>query len=117
MDDLGCAVSHVLSYLCFRFLLFFFGSLLGYLKDSNTAAHSVDIDIFYIDIYIIIIMYLRVPSLTSVITLFLKVVSNSGAQDNGTYIKSCHQQHVICIQTSKQTSFEQLFHLNYFTLV
>ena len=47
----------------------------------------------------------------------LKVVSNCGAQDNGTFIKSCHQQHVICIQTSKRTSFEQLFHLDYFTLV
>ena len=39
------------------------------------------------------------------------------AQDNGTFIKSRHQQHVICIQTSTQTSFEQLFHLDYFTLV
>ena len=26
-----------------------------------------------------------------------------------------HQQHVICIQTRKRTSFEQLFHLDYFT--
>ena len=39
------------------------------------------------------------------------------SQDNGTFIKSRHQQHVICIQTSTQTSFEQLFHLDYFTLV
>ena len=38
------------------------------------------------------------------------------AQDNGTFIKS-RVQHVICIQTSKRTSFEQLFHLDYFTLV
>ena len=39
------------------------------------------------------------------------------AQDNGTIVKSRHQQHVICIQTSKRTSFEKLFHLDYFTLV
>ena len=39
------------------------------------------------------------------------------AQDNGTFIKSRHLQHVICIQTSKRTSSEQLFHLDYFTLV
>ena len=41
------------------------------------------------------------------------------AQDNGTFIKSRHQQYVICIQTSKRTSFEQLFHLDrdYLTLV
>ena len=39
------------------------------------------------------------------------------AQDNGTFIKSHHQQHVICIQTSKLTSFEQLSHLDYFTLI
>ena len=37
---------------CFRFLLLFFRSLLGYLKDSNAAAHSVDSDIFYIVIYV-----------------------------------------------------------------
>ena len=125
MDDLGCAVSHVLSYLCFRFLLSFFRSLLGYLKDSSTAAHSVDIDIFYIDINVSACS----KSYTSVITLFLKVVSNSGAQDNGTYIKSRHQQHVLCIQTSKLNelrlnsffisitllSFEKLIHLDYFT--
>ena len=38
-------------------------------------------------------------------------------QDNGTSIKSRHQQRVIYIQTSKRTSFEQLFHLDFFTLV
>ena len=43
--DLGCAVNHVLSCRCFRFLLLFFRSLLGYLKDTNAAAHSVDSDI------------------------------------------------------------------------
>ena len=47
MDDLGCAVNHVLSWHCFRVLLLFFRSLLGYLKDSNAAAHSVNSDIFY----------------------------------------------------------------------
>ena len=39
------------------------------------------------------------------------------AQDNGIFIKSHHQQHVICIQTSKRTLFEQLFHLDYVSLV
>ena len=48
MDDVGCAVNHVLSCHCFRFLLLFFRSLLGYLKDSNAAAHSVGSDIFYV---------------------------------------------------------------------
>ena len=48
MDDLGCAVNHVLSCHCFRFLLLFFRSSLGYLKDSNAVAHSVDGDIFYV---------------------------------------------------------------------
>ena len=48
MDDLGCTVNHVLSCHCFRFLLLFFRSFLGYLKDSNAMAHSVDSDIFYI---------------------------------------------------------------------
>ena len=43
MDDLGCAVNHVLSCHCFRFLLLFFRSLLGYVKDSNNAEHSVDL--------------------------------------------------------------------------
>ena len=33
---------------CFRFLPLFFRSLLGYLKVSNAAVHSVDSDIFYI---------------------------------------------------------------------
>ena len=41
-------MNHVLSCHCFRFLLLFFRSLLGYLKDRNAAAHSVDSDIFYI---------------------------------------------------------------------
>ena len=41
MDELGCAVNHVLSCDGFRFLLIFFRSLLGYLKDCNVAAHSV----------------------------------------------------------------------------
>ena len=55
MDDLGCAVNHVLSCHGFSFLLIFFRSLLGYLKDCNVAAHSVDSDIFYV-------VNLRVPS-------------------------------------------------------
>ena len=48
MDDLGCAVNHVLSCLGFRFLLIFFRSLLGCLKDCNVEVHSVDSDIFYV---------------------------------------------------------------------
>ena len=48
MDDLGFVVNHVLSYHDFRFLLTYFRSLLGYLKDCNVAAHSVDSDILYI---------------------------------------------------------------------
>ena len=32
----------------FRFLLIFFRSLLGYLKDCNVSAPSVDSDIFYV---------------------------------------------------------------------
>ena len=48
MDDLGCAVNHVLSCDGFRFLPIFFRSLLGYLKDYNVAAHSVDSDMFYV---------------------------------------------------------------------
>ena len=43
----------------------------------------------------------------------------SVAQDNGTFIKSRHQQHVI-LHTDKQPNelgFEQLFHLNYLTRV
>ena len=103
-------MSHVLSCHCFRFLLLFFRSSLGYLKDNNGQAHSVDSDIFYIGINV-----LRVPSFT-LKPLFLKVVSNCGAQDNGTFVQSRRQQHVICVQTSKRTSFEQLFHLDYFTL-
>ena len=45
MDDLGCAVNHALSCHGCRFLLIFFISLKGYLKDCNVAAHSVDSDI------------------------------------------------------------------------
>ena len=41
-------MNHVLSCHSFRFLLIFFRSLLGYLKDCNVAAHSVDSDIFYV---------------------------------------------------------------------
>ena len=48
MDDLGCAVNHVLSCHGCRFLLIFFRSLPGYLKDCNVAVHSVDSDIFYV---------------------------------------------------------------------
>ena len=48
MDDLGCAVNHVLSCYGFRFLLIFFRSFLGCLKDCNVAAHSVDSSIFYV---------------------------------------------------------------------
>ena len=48
MDDLGCAVNDVLSFHGFRFLLIFFRSLLGYLKDCNVTAYSVDSDIFYV---------------------------------------------------------------------
>ena len=40
-------MNHVLSCHGLRFLLIFFRSLLGYLKDCNGAAHSVDSDIFY----------------------------------------------------------------------
>ena len=47
MDDLGCAVNHVLSCHGFRFCLYS-SDLLGYLKDCNVAAHSVDSDIFYV---------------------------------------------------------------------
>ena len=48
IDDLGCAVNHVLSCHGFLFLLIFFRSLLGYLKDCNVVAHFVDSDIFYV---------------------------------------------------------------------
>ena len=41
-------MNYVLSCHCFRFLNLFFRSLLGYLEDSNAAAHSVDSDIFYL---------------------------------------------------------------------
>ena len=40
-------MNHVLSCHGFCFLLIF-RSLLGYLKDCNIAAHSVDSDIFYV---------------------------------------------------------------------
>ena len=39
---------NVLSCHGFHFLLIIFRSLLGYLKDCNVAAHSVDSDIFYV---------------------------------------------------------------------
>ena len=45
---LGRAVNHVLSCHGFRVFLTFFRTLLGYLKDCNVAAHSVDSDIFYV---------------------------------------------------------------------
>ena len=70
MDDLGCAVSHVLSCHGFRFLLIFFRSLLGYLKDCNVAAHSVDSDIFYV------VINLSAGSKSYIITFPL--VSNCG---------------------------------------
>ena len=41
-------MNHMLSCHGFRFLLILFRSLLGYLKDCNVAAHSVDSDIFYV---------------------------------------------------------------------
>ena len=40
-------MNHELSCHGFHFLLIFFRSLLGNLKDCNVAAHSVDSDIFY----------------------------------------------------------------------
>ena len=46
---------------------------LGYLKDSNAAAYSVDSDIFYV------VINLSVRSKFYIITFFLKVVSNCGA--------------------------------------
>ena len=50
MDDLECAMNHVFSCHGFRFLLKIFRSLLGYLKDCNVAAHSVESDIFYVNL-------------------------------------------------------------------
>ena len=41
-------MKHVLSCHSFRFLVIFFRSLLGYLKDCNVAARSVDSDIYYV---------------------------------------------------------------------
>ena len=46
VDYLGCTVNYVLSCHSFRFLFIFVRSLLGYLKDCNVAAHSVDSDIY-----------------------------------------------------------------------
>ena len=45
MDDLGCAVNYVLSCHCFGVLLLLFRFLLGFLIDSNAAAHFVDSDL------------------------------------------------------------------------
>ena len=56
--------------MCFRFLLIFFRSLLGYLKDCNVAAHSVDSDIFYV------VINLSAGSKSYIITLISKAVSN-----------------------------------------
>ena len=41
-------MNDVLSCHGFRFLLIFFRSLLGYLKDCNVEAYSVDSDLFYV---------------------------------------------------------------------
>ena len=48
MDDLGCAIREPCAFLSRFWLFVFFRSLLGYLKDCNVAAHSVDRDIFYV---------------------------------------------------------------------
>ena len=47
MDDLGCAVNHVLSSHGFPFLLNIFFRSCGS-KDCNVAAPSVDSDIYYV---------------------------------------------------------------------
>ena len=52
----------------FRVFLIFFRTLLGYLKDCNVAAHSVDSDIFYV------VINLSAGSKSYIITL----VSNCG---------------------------------------
>ena len=65
---LGCAVNHVLSFHGFRVFLIFFRTFLGYLKDCNVAAHSVDSDIFYV------VINLSAGSKSYIITL----VSNCG---------------------------------------
>ena len=64
MEDLGCAVNHVLSCHGFHFLLIFFRILLGYLKHCNVTAHSVDGDIFYV------VINLSVGSKSYIITFF-----------------------------------------------
>ena len=51
-----------------RVFLIFFRTLLGYLKDCNVAAHSVDSDIFYV------VINLSAGSRSYIITL----VSNCG---------------------------------------
>ena len=56
----------------FSLLLIFFRSLLGYLKDCNVAAHSVDSDIFYV------VINLSAGSKSYIITFILKAVSNCG---------------------------------------
>ena len=48
MDDSGYEVNHVLSCHRFCILRLLFRSLLGYLKDGNAAANSVDSDISYV---------------------------------------------------------------------
>ena len=65
---LGCAVNHVLSCHGFRVFLIFFRTLLGYPKDCNVAAHSVDSDIFYV------VINLSAGSKSYIVTL----VSNCG---------------------------------------
>ena len=56
----------------FRFLLIFFRILLGYLKDCNVAAHSVDSDIFYV------VINLSAGSKSYIVTFISKAVSNCG---------------------------------------
>ena len=65
---LGCAVNHVFSCHGFRVFLLFFRTLLGYLKDCNVAARSVDSGIFYV------VINLSAGSKSYIITL----VSNCG---------------------------------------
>ena len=65
----------------YHVFLIFFRTLLGYLKDCNVAAHSVDSDIFYI------VINLSVGSKSYIITL---------ASNCGVWIKICpcmHQFH------------------------
>ena len=63
-------MNDVLSCHGFRFLLIFFRSLLGYLKDCNVAAYSVDSDIFYV------VINLSAGLSLALEPLFLKAVSN-----------------------------------------